>query len=281
MINVAVLGAAGRMGQSIIRCAEQVDGLRVCLAIEHGGHRDIGMPVPVGRDLVYTDRLQDLERRHDLIKQEGKKPRGRRIPRETLLDHRNFQTLQDKQQDAAEMLMGLKDPTVLLAVLPDTIEMLGLGPFGKNIADMLRAMQPPQMQQARDKDKKEGLPPQLQALVQQIEQQAAEAIKAMEAHAKELEQKVIELEDEKQANTVEGQSKAAIADKDNAVKLQIEAMQIEAKLQESRMDNETQIQIEREKIAAELELKKIDVEISRENARIAAENEKDKETAGV
>lgn len=62
MINVAVLGAAGRMGQSIIRCADGLEGLRVLVALEHGGHHEIGKPVPVGHDLVYSARTQDLER---------------------------------------------------------------------------------------------------------------------------------------------------------------------------------------------------------------------------
>lgn len=57
-----MLGAAGRMGQSIIRCSEQAEGLEVSVAIEHDGHRDIGKPVPVGRDLIYSNRLQELDR---------------------------------------------------------------------------------------------------------------------------------------------------------------------------------------------------------------------------
>ena len=42
MISIAILGAAGRMGQSLIRCAARFDDIRVAAAIEADGHARIG-----------------------------------------------------------------------------------------------------------------------------------------------------------------------------------------------------------------------------------------------
>ena len=42
MINVAIAGAAGRMGKSLIRCMTQFDNMKLCAAIEAVGQQTIG-----------------------------------------------------------------------------------------------------------------------------------------------------------------------------------------------------------------------------------------------
>jgi len=42
MTNIAILGAAGRMGQALIRCAPRIPGLTVVAALESAGHAALG-----------------------------------------------------------------------------------------------------------------------------------------------------------------------------------------------------------------------------------------------
>ena len=42
MTSIAILGAAGRMGQTLIRCAPRVPGLKVAAALESAGHAALG-----------------------------------------------------------------------------------------------------------------------------------------------------------------------------------------------------------------------------------------------
>jgi len=42
MTNIAILGAAGRMGQALIRCAPRLPGLKVVAALETAGHAALG-----------------------------------------------------------------------------------------------------------------------------------------------------------------------------------------------------------------------------------------------
>lgn len=139
-----------------------------------------------------------------------------------------YQTQQEKQEETADTLMQTKDPQILLAVLPGAIRMKIPGEWGDQIADMIEAIQPPQMQQARQAQQNK-IPPQ----VMQAQQQAHQAIQALNAHAKALEQKIIELEDEKRGKVVERTFDQRIHEDDNRVKLEI--AQINASTKE-RMD---------------------------------------------
>ncbi|MFW6152121.1 MAG: 4-hydroxy-tetrahydrodipicolinate reductase [Verrucomicrobiota bacterium] len=42
MLKVAIMGAAGRMGHALIRCANRIDKLTVTAALESSGHPDLG-----------------------------------------------------------------------------------------------------------------------------------------------------------------------------------------------------------------------------------------------
>src|SRR6185369_5748358 len=139
-----------------------------------------------------------------------------------------YQSLQEEQSDFAESLMGaVKDPMILMAVLPDLIRMKGLGVYGDDLAKMIEAMQPPQMQQARNGDKQEMSP----AMVQQMVAQAQQAMQALNAHAKQLEQERDQLLMEKQAKTTELTLQKEIHEMDNAAK--VEVATINASVKES------------------------------------------------
>jgi hypothetical protein len=109
-----------------------------------------------------------------------------------------YQSLQEEQSDFAEsMLSSIKDPTIMLAVLPDLIRMKGLGPYGDDLAKMVEAMQPPQMQQARQGQDQNVSP----AMLQAMQQQAGMALKALNAHAEQLTQERDQLLFDKKAET--------------------------------------------------------------------------------
>lgn len=146
-----------------------------------------------------------------------------------------YQTLQEKQEETSSELMKIPDPNILLAVLPGALKMKGLGTYGDELARMIEAIQPPQMQAARNKDA--AMPPEAMQAVQQ----AQEALKSMDAYSKQLERRIIELEDQIQAKVIESQTKKEISEADNQTKLQLEQMKIEAELELKRLE----IEIER------------------------------------
>jgi len=53
-MKIAILGAAGRMGQNLLRCAKKMDGCEIVAAVERAGHPLIGEPVPERKGLCYT-----------------------------------------------------------------------------------------------------------------------------------------------------------------------------------------------------------------------------------
>ena len=54
-MKIAILGAAGRMGQNLIRCAQKIPGCQIAAATERPGHPLLGTPVPDAPDgITYT-----------------------------------------------------------------------------------------------------------------------------------------------------------------------------------------------------------------------------------
>jgi len=54
-MKIAILGAAGRMGQNLLRCAKKIEGCEIVAAVERAGHPCLGAPVPDSLgDLRYT-----------------------------------------------------------------------------------------------------------------------------------------------------------------------------------------------------------------------------------
>lgn len=155
-----------------------------------------------------------------------------------------YQTLQEKQEDLSQELLKSNDPTVMMAVYPTAIRLRGIGPEGEKLADMLEAMQPPEMKQAREKDKgpEASIPPEVLQAIEEGQQQ----LKSLDAYAKEAEQKIQELQDQLDAQVVQSQSKEKIAAEDNLTKLKIEQMRIEAELEMERL------KVELEKFRMEL-----------------------------
>lgn len=127
-----------------------------------------------------------------------------------------YQTQKEKEEETADLLLQTKDPQVLMAVMPGAIRMKIPGAFGDTIADMLEAIQPAPMQAARQA-KQNKVPPE----VMQAQQQAQQAISALNAHAEDLERKVRQLLMEKEAKVTELTLQKQIHDSDNQVKLEI------------------------------------------------------------
>ena len=55
MTKLVILGAAGRMGEALIRCAQREPKTRVVAAIEKSGHPEIGQPVAIAPELTLSD----------------------------------------------------------------------------------------------------------------------------------------------------------------------------------------------------------------------------------
>jgi hypothetical protein len=141
-----------------------------------------------------------------------------------------YQTLQEEQSDFAESLLGnIKDETLMWAILPDVIRMKGLGPHWDDIASMVEAMQPPQMQAVRAQKDKEMSP----ALVQSMAQRAQQTIQALNAHAQQLEQERDQLLFDKKAEREKYTAEKELRQMDAEVKLEVAAINASVK---ERMD---------------------------------------------
>jgi len=53
-MKIAILGAAGRMGQNLLRCAAKTEGCEIVAAVERADHPLIGLPAFGGNALRYT-----------------------------------------------------------------------------------------------------------------------------------------------------------------------------------------------------------------------------------
>ena len=53
-MKIAILGAAGRMGQNLLRCAAKIEGCEIVAAVERDGHPCLGAAVPGMGGLCYT-----------------------------------------------------------------------------------------------------------------------------------------------------------------------------------------------------------------------------------
>ena len=49
-MKIAILGAAGRMGQNLLRCAKKIEGCEIVAGVERADHPCIGAPVPDAPD---------------------------------------------------------------------------------------------------------------------------------------------------------------------------------------------------------------------------------------
>jgi len=144
-----------------------------------------------------------------------------------------YQNLQQEQADFAQQLMAsVKDPMLMLAVLPGVIRMRGLGVYGDDLAKMIEAMQPPAMQQARAQGKSADELAKLQAAFEQ----AKTAMEAQNAYAKQLETQVIELEEDIKAQKIKADSQERISSDDNATKVRIEQMKIDAEREFKKLE---------------------------------------------
>jgi hypothetical protein len=126
-----------------------------------------------------------------------------------------YQSQQQQTKDLLDALMHSGDPSMQLAAAPNLIRMMDFGPMGEILAAELEAIQPPPMQQARLQVSGKGPDPkqQLQMANQQLQQ--------MHGAIQQMQQKLVVLENEKHAKTIEMQSRERMeADRNKTALLQ-------------------------------------------------------------
>jgi hypothetical protein len=125
-----------------------------------------------------------------------------------------YQTLQDKQEDFAQQLMREGDPNLLIIVLPGLVRMLGLGDYGEELAQMVEAIQPPQVQAVR---KGQAIP----AAAQMAVQQAQTALQALNAQCQALEQQIVQLQANERARLTDAQYRLQMNQQDNQTRIAV------------------------------------------------------------
>jgi hypothetical protein len=145
-------------------------------------------------------------------------------------------------QKFAELLT--KNPELLTNPLsPLIIQLKNLGPVGDKMIKVATALQPPPVQAAYadPEGQQEPTPPHAVAAIEQLKGMA----QALNAHGEELQQKVIELEDEKQGKVVDNQGKMALLEREYQLK---------------KMLQDDQQAFEMAMIGKQMELKKLEIQ---------------------
>ncbi len=149
-----------------------------------------------------------------------------------------YQNLESKQEDFAQTLAKISDPTVLMAALPGICRMAGIGAYGQQMAEIFEAIliqAHPELEPIINKDgQQQPLPPQAMQQMQQMQQ----AAQAMNAKIEELETKVIELEDERRAEVAKLQSEEKRNSQDNETKILVAQINAQAKEETERIKGE-------------------------------------------
>lgn len=146
---------------------------------------------------------------------------------------------QSQMQKSREFLGDTASKPEFLAnpMSPLIIEAMNVGPLTDKMKQVAVAVQPPNVQAIYAQDDDEGQEPLPPEAVQKIQQKNNE-LTAMNQHAKELEKKVIELEDDIKAKKIESESKEHIADQDNQTKIEIERMKEAHEIELKRLELE-------------------------------------------
>ena len=129
----------------------------------------------------------------------------------------SFESQRDEANQFVDTFIGSLNnlpvpPPIATKLLALALRLKTLGPIGDEMADLLDPKQ----------DGQEQIPPQVQMVLQKLQQEA----QALNAYAKELEGKVAELTQEKQAKVVDNAAKAEIAKMQAQVDLAIEEIKI-------------------------------------------------------
>lgn len=175
----------------------------------------------------------------------------------------DFASQRDKGADFVTTFIGspvfqLLPPQMGVQVLALMVKLLNLGPIGKEIADILH---PP--------DQEQGVVP-----VQKYQ----EAVQTGQQLIQALQAKIQEYEQEKQAKILETEGKRVIAAEGNRTKMQIAALQADAKLEDRDRQSETMIVLQKMKENLEMlithagtqqEKEKINADISKTSAQLA------------
>lgn len=107
----------------------------------------------------------------------------------------NFDSQREAAKDAATNLLA--NPQAFPYVASDAVRLLDLGPIGDQMADDLEFLQPPAMQEARQREQKDGAPPDPKQLLLQLskmKQQLHKAEEIMQQAGQELQSKQAELD---------------------------------------------------------------------------------------
>lgn len=160
-----------------------------------------------------------------------------------------------KRQETSESLMQLVQAFPPVAQVAGDLIVKSLDIADADIiADRLKMMLPPQIQQA-DAAKQQGKPPPDPAVMQQMQQQQQQLEQAKQT-MDEMHKKIVDLssgaQERLQAAQVEAQVKIQLSQAESAAKLQQSQVDAQAKITQAHMDAETRIEIA--KIDAETQI---------------------------
>lgn len=160
---------------------------------------------------------------------------------------------QSQHQEKVDFLTEIvKQPEFLTNPLaPMVIHEMELGPGGDKMEKVALAVQPPPVQAAYadGEDGQEPIPP---AAAQAI-RQAEEAVSSLNAYTKELETKIIELEDKIAGQVEQNQSREKIATQDNETKILLQQMKQEHDERMKAFEIQLKkLELERERIRGEM-----------------------------
>lgn len=188
---------------------------------------------------------------------------------------------ESQRAEKVEFLTNIvKQPDFLANPLaPMVIHEMELGPGGDKMEKIALSVQPPPVQEAyRDgEDGQESIPP---AAMQAIQQKDKD-LQAMNAFSKQLEAKVIELEEKIAGQVEQNASREKIAQADNATKIQLQQMKQEHDERMKQFEIELKkLELEREKIRGSIVFATKDAELgSREGMQSRQLNHASQENA--
>jgi len=206
---------------------------------------------------------------------------------------KRYQTLQDKQEEFADELVKVSgDPLITLVALRGAAKMRGLGEYGDEIVevfDALIAAKYPDVYKAMNKEEGAPMPPEAHAAMQQ----AQEAVKSLDGYAKQLERRIMELEEDIKAQRVKSESQERISAQDNETKIQLEQMKIDAQRELKNIElliervrattaGVTKMaELEHASEARDKELAHLETESERARRAAAEQSDRDRETAAT
>jgi hypothetical protein len=141
-----------------------------------------------------------------------------------------FDSTREAVKDLANTLLTGPDPEVTRAVMPVAIKMMNLGAESEELIEIAEALQPPAIQQLKQKDGEEPDPKQLMQQIGQMKEQIQLAQQAMQELAKEAEGKQLDARTKVEVAQIGAEKDKAIAADRNLTDLEKTNREIAARI---------------------------------------------------